>query len=106
MSPNSPLNGTVAPAPRLHPNLAEVYRQKVATLTDLLRREDAAEVRDMVRGLVETIVLVPEGERLGIEIHGELATILGLAEGARKAPPMPVLWQSKSRRLRGEDLNL
>jgi site-specific DNA recombinase len=75
----------VAPAPRLHPNLAENYRQKVATLTDLLEREDAAEARNMVRGLVEKIVLVPEGERLRIEIHGELARILGLVEGARNA---------------------
>ena len=28
------------PAPRLHPNLAEVYRRKVAELVDLLQRED------------------------------------------------------------------
>jgi site-specific DNA recombinase len=75
----------VAPAPRLHPNLAEVYRQKVAALADLLRYEDGAEAREMVRGLFEVILLVPEDGRLRVEIHGELTAILSLAEGARTA---------------------
>jgi hypothetical protein len=49
----------VAPAPRLHPNLAEVYRQKVATLVDALDAENGAAAREIVRGLVDAIVLVP-----------------------------------------------
>jgi site-specific DNA recombinase len=32
-----------APAPRLHPNLAEVYRRKVAQLVEALGEEDGAE---------------------------------------------------------------
>jgi site-specific DNA recombinase len=74
-----------APAPRLHPNLAEVYRQKVAALADLVAREDNAEARDLVRNLIEAVVLVPENGRLRVEIRGELAAILGLAEDARNA---------------------
>ncbi|MBX6376788.1 MAG: hypothetical protein IRZ13_21490, partial [Acetobacteraceae bacterium] len=73
-----------APAPRLHPNLAEVYRRRVAELTAALAAEDAAEVRERVRGLVEEIRLVPEDGRLRIEVRGALGAILRLAEeGAR-----------------------
>ena len=71
------------PAPRLHPNLAQLYRQQVAQLTDLLARDDASEARELIRGLVEAIVLVPEAGWLRVEIRGELASILALAEGTR-----------------------
>ncbi len=73
----------VAPAPRLHPNLAEVYRQQVATLSAMLARDDAAAARDVIRALVDSITLVPEDGRSRIEVRGELAAILRLAEGAR-----------------------
>ena len=72
------------PAPRLHPNLAQLYRQKVASLTEVLAKDDAAEARELIRGLVEAIVLVPEDGKLRVEIRGELASILALAEGARR----------------------
>ncbi len=68
-----------APAPRLHPNLAEVYRRKVATLINLLDRDDAAEVREQVRGLISAIVLTPEDGTLRVAIRGELAAILALS---------------------------
>jgi hypothetical protein len=74
---------TVAPAPRLHPNLAELYRQKIAALTDVLARDDAAEVREIIRGLVDAIILVPEGGRLRVEVRGALAAILVLGQGAQ-----------------------
>ena len=48
------------PKPRLHPGLAEVYRQKVAALQDALAAEDGYEARAAIRALVEAIVLVPE----------------------------------------------
>jgi site-specific DNA recombinase len=72
----------IAPAPRLHPNLAEVYRAKVATLADSLSRDDATEARELVRGLVERVTLSPDGTTQRIEIRGELAAILGLAGAA------------------------
>ena len=77
------LSTTAAPAPRLHPKLAEVYRQRVAVLGEALAADDAAEARELVRGLVETITLVPEAGALRIEVRGELGAILRLAEGAR-----------------------
>jgi hypothetical protein len=55
------LSTAVTPAPRLHPNLADVYRQRVAELTRLLEADNAAEAR------------------------GELAAILRMAQGAERA---------------------
>jgi hypothetical protein len=52
-------------------------------LSATLVRDDAAEARDVIRGLVESITLVPDDGRLRIEVPGELAAILRLAEGAR-----------------------
>jgi site-specific DNA recombinase len=74
---------STAPAPRLHLNLAEVYRRKVVQLADVLMKNDAAEARELVRGLVESITLAPDSGALRIEVRGELAAILGLASGGR-----------------------
>ena len=74
-----------APAPRLHPNLAETYRRKVADLVAALAQEDGAELREMVRGLVESVTLHPEGDHQRVEVRGELAAILALAQGAKQA---------------------
>jgi site-specific DNA recombinase len=73
----------VAPAPRLHGGLAEIYRVRVAELAKALASEDAAEARELTRGLVEEIRLVPGDGRLGVEVRGALGGILRLAEGAR-----------------------
>jgi site-specific DNA recombinase len=65
-----------APAPklRLHPNLAELYRQKVSALADALNAENMrAEATAAIRGLVEEIRLVPTDGKLRIELFGELA---------------------------------
>jgi hypothetical protein len=76
--------------PLLHPNLAEVYRRKVAVLAEALA-EDAMqdEAFELIRALIDNIVLVPEGEELGIEIHGELAGILDAVPAKQNARPEP-----------------
>jgi site-specific DNA recombinase len=75
-----------APAPRLHPNLAEIYRQKVADLAEALSHDDLSDARDMVRGLVEAVVLAPEAAgTLRIEVRGQLASILSLCGQAKGA---------------------
>ena len=74
-----------APAPRLHPNLAETDRRRVAALVAALEAEDGAEAREMVRGLVERVTLYPEGDGQRVEVRGELAAILALSRGARRA---------------------
>jgi site-specific DNA recombinase len=76
-----------APSPiRLHPNLAEIYRAKVAELHRAL--EDPA-IRDealgILRGLVERIVITPAAEGPGetIELVGAIARMVAL--GNKKA---------------------
>jgi site-specific DNA recombinase len=76
-----------APSPvRLHPNLAEIYRTKVADLHRAL--EDPA-IRDealhILRGLVERIVITPAAEGPGetIELVGAIARMVAL--GNKKA---------------------
>ena len=72
-----------APAPRLHPNLAEVYRQRVASLSEALMAEGGADAREQVRSLIDYILVVPEDCVLRIEIRGELASILALSSAGR-----------------------
>ena len=62
-----------------------MYRQRVAELTHVLEADNAAEARELVRNLVETITLVPDGGRLCIEVRGELAAILRMSQGAKQA---------------------
>ena len=76
------LTTVTEPKPRLHPGLAEVYRQKVATLQEALAAKDGHEVRGAIRALVEAIVLVPEDRKLAIEVRGDLAAILALGQNA------------------------
>ena len=70
-----------APAelPDVHPNVAEIYRLKVARLAEALNHpEDRDEAATAIRGLIERIVLSP-GERWGevhATLHGDLGTIL------------------------------
>lgn len=78
------LAGAEAPAPRLHPGLAEGYRARVAELTATLAADGAAELRERVRALVEEVRPTPERGKLRIEVRGELgAVLLRLAEGAQ-----------------------
>ncbi len=78
----SEASAAATPAPRLHPNLAETYRRKVAHLSEAQAAENAVEARELVRGLVESITVSPEGEHRRIEVRGELAAILALSSGA------------------------
>jgi DNA invertase Pin-like site-specific DNA recombinase len=66
--------------PALHPNLAEVYREKVAALhtalTDPATKDEAFSI---IRTLIEEVRLVPEDGELRVEIRGALAGILALS---------------------------
>ena len=80
------LASAAEPKPRLHPGLAEIYRQKVAALHDALAEEGGLEVQEAIRSLVEAVVLIPDGERLAIEVRGDLAAILALGANANTRP--------------------
>ena len=57
--------------PDIHPNIAGIYRRKVARLAEALRKpEERDAVASAIRGLIERIVLTPGASR------GDLGTIL------------------------------
>ena len=69
--------------PALHPNLAQVYRQKVERLEEALHDPvvSAAAV-EALRSLIDAIVVYP-GERRGevrVEMRGDLAAFLHLRD--------------------------
>jgi site-specific DNA recombinase len=72
-----------APAPppvRLHPNLAEHYRRKVAELqTALADPELRAEALELIRSLIERIELHPAEDGFRIELVGEIANMITLS---------------------------
>lgn len=91
-----------APPPLLHPEMAELYRQKVTALAQALEHpETRIEASEALRGLIDAIVLTPDqsqpashagedtrsGEpRLRIELKGNLAAMLGAATNAKRSP--------------------
>jgi hypothetical protein len=70
------------PKVRLHPNLAGVYRDKVAALEQALANPmDKTEAMEIVRSQIERITLTPNAEgSLDIHLCGDLAHILQWCE--------------------------
>lgn len=64
-------------------DLAEVYRELVQPLTEVLAVDDALQARELVPGLVEEIRLVPDGGRRWLDVRGKLGQSLRLAKGLR-----------------------
>ena len=67
--------------PALHPNLAQIYRAKVAGLQAALHDPaDGHAALEATRGLIERVVIHPgaAGDGFEIELTGELAAMLGL----------------------------
>lgn len=79
---NAELNGLREEPVRLHPNLAELYRRKVATLHELLANEATrTEAVETIRTLVDRVVFRPvAGDELQIELVGDLARMVNLAQ--------------------------
>lgn len=65
-----------APAPRLLPNLAELYRDKVASLQALLREPGSEGAQEAIRVLIDEIRLAPDRDDsaapLTMEVRGSL----------------------------------
>ena len=75
------------PPPLLHPSMADLYRSKVEELASALQREDTPlEASEMLRGLIDSIVLTPEGGQLRIELRGNLAAMLTAAQQTKRSP--------------------
>ena len=70
-----------APLVTLHPRMADHYRTVVASLERALERSDseaAAEARDLVRKLIETVVVMPLPERgkFALTVQGKIAALV------------------------------
>ncbi|WP_417624719.1 hypothetical protein [Paremcibacter congregatus] len=66
-----------APAPLLHPNMADAYAEKLERLTESLNDpEILTQASETLRSLLEAVILLPVGDRLEIELVGDLAGIL------------------------------
>ena len=100
------------PPPLLHPNMAEIYRQRIAALYASLQNEDGkAEAAEVFRTLVDQVTLVPDEVELAIVLRGDLAAILRFAANKKNPTSFrkPGFWVPcfrKNRWLRGQDLNL
>jgi len=81
---------TGAPPVFIHPKLSEVYREKVETLADALN-DDAirGEAAEVLRGLIDRVVLTPDAGALRIELYGDLAEILALSDHADQKTNRP-----------------
>jgi len=70
----------------VHPGLAQIYRRKIAALHEALEDESTRdEAMELIRSLIEAIVLIPDDGRLRVEVRVDLAAILAFGEG-RKNP--------------------
>ena len=76
---NARLARVPADIPDIHPNVAGIYRRKVARLADALdnpgERDEAAAA---IRGLIDRIVLMPGARRgdMDVALHGDLGAIV------------------------------
>ena len=67
---------------RLHTKLPELYRSKVDRLAEALNAPDTvAEAAEIMRGLIDRIILTPQGDALRAELHGDLAVLARFAQG-------------------------
>jgi hypothetical protein len=72
---------TPPPPLRIHPNIHKIYERKVADLVNVLNDDVIkAEANEIIRGLIDKIVLFPATDDSGLdaELHGDLAAILAL----------------------------
>ena len=75
------------PPPLLHPNMAHHYRAALDELYLALQEDCEAnrlEAAEVIRSLVDEIILLPEDGELKIDVRGDLAGILSLAVERKK----------------------
>ena len=76
------------PAPRLHPNLATIYKEKIANLVQALNNPNTLiEANTAIRQLIERVQLIPVNGELKIELYGELAALLKLGTEPKNEHP-------------------
>ena len=69
------------PVLRLHPGLPALYKKKVENLAAALNEPGtAADAGEIMRGLIDRIVLTPAGGILKAKIYGDLASLMNFAD--------------------------
>ncbi len=74
--------------PAIHPNLAQLYSDKVSQLEkELDDPAVGADAKSILRSMIQTIIISPGPERgqVELELHGEFAALLALCQGGPKA---------------------
>ena len=75
------------PPPLLHPSMADLYRTKVEQLATALQADGSRlEASETLRGLIDSIVLTPHEGQLRIELRGNLAAMLTVAQQTKRSP--------------------
>ncbi|MBW9091979.1 recombinase family protein [Rhizobium wenxiniae] len=75
------------PPPLLHPAMAQQYRKRVQQLYETLQddsEEKRIEAANVIRSLVEDIILTPIDGKIEIDVRGDLAGILTIAVERKK----------------------
>ncbi len=74
------------PPPLLHPNMAVIYAERIASLYENLQHDDTrGQAAEILRSLVSEVTLVADNGALAIILRGDLGAILRFAAG-RKDP--------------------
>ena len=76
------------------PSLPDLYRRKVAELERVLDGSDREEAMELIRSMIDRVVLTPrpDGSGLEAELYGDLAAILSACEGARNGKRPTAFW--------------
>ncbi len=96
------LAGADEPPPVLHPAMARQYRHRVQQLYETLQddsEEQRVEAADVLRTLVEDIILTPADGKIQIDVRGDLAGILTLS--AQKQNPAALATGSQVKMVAG-----
>ena len=74
------------PPPLHHPSMADLYRTQVEQLAAALQADGSRlEASETLRGLIDSIVLTPHEGQLRIELRGNLAAMLTVAQPPSRA---------------------
>ncbi len=73
------------PLPLLHPNMATVYADRLTRLYDSLNDHGARDAAaDVMRSLIDSVILVPDNGALKARMTGDLAGLLAFVAGVTK----------------------
>ncbi|WP_082267115.1 recombinase family protein [Komagataeibacter europaeus] len=84
------LANTEEPPPLLHPNMADIYQRRIASLYESLQAEETkTEAAERLRTLISQITLQSADGELAIILRGDLAAILQFAAHKKNATVHP-----------------